>query len=202
MKKIAAFTGAGISKASGIPTFQDMPGIREKLSIDYFRSSPEDFYATLWTMKKAVDIAMPNAAHQVLADYGIPVVTMNIDGLHKRAGSKRLVEIHGNLDDVFCTVCGKQFAFASTAGSLFCSHCRGLLKPDVVLYGEMIGKYDEAMDLVCSAEELLVVGTSFYTSTASYIVNTAEKAGLKIKIINSDAESAVPRYLQQELGRP
>lgn len=200
MKKIVAFTGAGISKASGIPTFQDMAGVREKLSIDYFRSNPEDFYNVVLEMKKMIDIALPNAAHQVIADYDIPVVTMNIDGLHKKAGSKQVVEIHGSLDDVFCTTCGKQFDFLSVVDSLYCRQCHGLLKPNVVLYGEMIPKYDQAMEMVRVADELLVVGTSFYTSTSSYIVKTAEIAGLALKIINSDAEYEVPKYLHQLLG--
>ena len=88
MKIIVAFTGAGISKASGIPTFQDMDGIREKLSIDYFMSNTRDFYDVLLGMKKNIDKASPNPAHIAIAEYDLPVVTMNIDGLHKKAGSK------------------------------------------------------------------------------------------------------------------
>lgn len=200
MKRIVAFTGAGISKASGIPTFQDMDGVREKLSIDYFKSNTEDFYNVLLGMKKAVDKALPNAAHKAIADYDIPVVTMNIDGLHKRAGSKQIVEVHGSLDHVICTKCGKQFDFLRITDSLYCSPCNNLLKPNVVLYGEMIPKYHEAIDIIGSADELLVVGTSFYTSTSSDLVGMAQRAGIKIKTINNDAEHEVPRYLKKCFG--
>lgn len=200
MKRIVAFTGAGISKASGIPTFQDMEGVREKLSIEYFMSNTEDFYNVLLGMKKNIDKASPNGAHKAIADYGIPVVTMNIDGLHKRAGSKQVVEVHGSLDYVFCTKCKERFDFSCIKDSLHCSKCSGLLKPDVVLYGEMIPKYYEAIDLIGSADELLVVGTSFYTSTSSIMVGAAERAGIKVMTINKDAETEVPKYLHNYLG--
>ncbi|MDD2481417.1 MAG: hypothetical protein PHC44_10630 [Lutispora sp.] len=199
MKKIVAFTGAGISKASGIPTFQEVDGIREKLSIEYFRSNTEDFYNVLWGMKKTVDKALPNAAHIAVADYNIPVVTMNIDGLHKRAGSKEVVEVHGNLDEVICTKCGRQFDFSYTNDSLYCNQCNGLLKPNVVLYGEMIPRYYDAIDIISSADELLVIGTSFYTSTSSDLVGIAERIGIKINVINKDAEYEVPKYLKKVL---
>jgi len=197
MKKIVAFTGAGISKASGIPTFQEMDGVREKLSIDYFLSNTEDFYNVLLGMKKAIDKAIPNSAHKAIAEYQVPVVTMNIDGLHRRAGNKQVVEVHGSLENVFCTKCGKQFNFLKITDSIYCSQCNGLLKPNVVLYGEMIPKYNEAVDIIGSADELLVVGTSFYTSTSSHLVAMAERAGIKITTINKDAEVEVPRFLRK-----
>ncbi|SHI83600.1 SIR2 family NAD-dependent protein deacylase [Lutispora thermophila] len=200
MKKIAAFTGAGISKASGIPTFQDMDGVREKLSIDYFMSNTEDFYRVLLEMKRNIDNASPNAAHMALTEYDIPVVTMNIDGLHKKAGSKQVVEIHGNFDYVFCTRCNKHFDFSYVNKSLHCDECSGLLKPNIVLYGENIPRYYDAIDLIGSADELLVVGTSFYTSTATMMVGAAQRAGIKVVTINKEAEYEVPRYLREQLG--
>lgn len=200
MKRIVAFTGAGISKASGIPTFQDMDGIREKLSIDYFMSNTRDFYDVLLGMKKNIDKASPNPAHIAIAEYDLPVVTMNIDGLHKKAGSKQVVEIHGNFDFVFCTRCNKHFDFSYVNKSLYCDECNGLLKPNIVLYGENIPRYFEAIDVITSADELLVVGTSFYTSTATMMVGAAQRAGLKVTTINKDAENEVPEYLRKILG--
>jgi len=197
MKKIVAFTGAGISKASGVPTFQEMDGVREKLSIDYFLSNTEDFYNVLLGMKKSIIKAIPNPAHKAIAEYQVPVVTMNIDGLHKKAGSKQVVEVHGNLENIFCTKCGKEFNFLKTTDSIYCCQCNGLLKPNVVLYGEMIPKYDKAIDMIGSADELLVVGTSFYTSTSSHLVGMAERAGIKITTINMNAETEVPRFLRK-----
>ena len=195
MKRIVAFTGAGISKASGIPTFQDMDGVREKLSIDYFMSNIEDFYNVLLGMKGNIDKALPNAAHKAIAYYDIPVVTMNIDGLHKRAGSRQVVDIHGNFDYVYCMECKSKFNFSCISDSFYCSQCGGLLKPNIVLYGEAIPRYFDAIDMIGSADELLVVGTSFYTSTASMMVGAAERAGIKVVTINKDAETEVSRYL-------
>ncbi|MPN09948.1 NAD-dependent protein deacetylase [bioreactor metagenome] len=197
MKRIVAFTGAGVSKASGIPTFQDMDGIREKLSLDYFMSNTKDFYDVLQGMKRNVDKALPNAAHIAIAHHDIPVVTMNIDGLHKRAGSKKVIEVHGNLDYVLCMKCGKEYDFSCIDNSIYCRQCNGLLKPEVVLYGEMIAKYHEAIELISSADELLVVGTSFYTSTSSIMVEAAQMSGAKVTTINMDAETEVPRYLRR-----
>lgn len=199
MKKIVAFTGAGISKASGIPTFQEMDGIREKLSIEYFMTNTKDFYNALLQMKANIDKALPNAAHQAIADYNIPVVTMNIDRLHKKAGSKLVIEVHGNLNYVFCLKCKKKFNLSYINESLYCDKCSGLLKPNVVLYGEMIQKYYEAIDVIGSADELLVVGTSFYTSTSTDMVGRAKRAGIKVKTVNMDAEKEVPKYLKSAL---
>lgn len=196
MKRIVAFTGAGISKASGIPTFVEMDGVRDKLSIDYFMSDTEDFYNVLLGMKRNIDKASPNPAHTAIAEYGIPVVTMNIDGLHKRAGTRELVEIHGNFDYVSCMKCGSRFDFSVVNDALYCRECGGLLKPNIVLYGENIPRYFDAIDLIGSADELLVVGTSFYTSTASMMVGAAQRAGIKVVTINSNAEIEVLKYLK------
>ena len=89
MLDLVAITGAGISRASGIPTFVEMGDLREKLSRDYFRAQPEKFYEIILDIKRTVDRAQPNPAHRALAEYGVPVITMNIDGLHTRAGSER-----------------------------------------------------------------------------------------------------------------
>lgn len=82
MYDLVAITGAGISKASGIPTFEDMGDLRNKLTRSYFNSHPEEFYQGLLAMKETIDRAEPNPAHLALVEYNIPVITMNIDGLH------------------------------------------------------------------------------------------------------------------------
>ena len=95
MLDLIAITGAGISKASGIPTFDEMGDLREKLSRDYFRAHPKDFYEIILDMKRNIDRAQPNAAHRALAEYRVPVITMNIDGLHTRAGSEGVLRSMG-----------------------------------------------------------------------------------------------------------
>ena len=196
MHKLAAFTGAGISKASGIPTFEEMGNIREKLTRDYFKSHPAEFFEVVLNLKRAAEQAVPNPAHLALAEYNIPVVTMNVDGLHKKAGSKGVLEVHGNLEFVFCEKCKGKFAFDVVENSIFCPDCKDLLKPNVVLYGDNIPLYFNALEVLGDTEELLVVGTSFYTSTAWDLVGRVERAGIKVTTINADAEKEVPLFVK------
>lgn len=197
MHRLVAFTGAGISKASGIPTFEEMGDIRDKLSRDYFNNHPEEFYKIVLDLKRLAEKAVPNPAHFALAKHNIPVVTMNVDGLHRRAGSKEVLEVHGNLDFVYCDRCSDRFDFNIVGDSVFCPRCKHLLKPNVVLYGDAIPLYLSALDLMADAEELLVIGTSFYTSTALDLVGRCQSAGIKVSTINSNAENRVPELLKE-----
>ena len=95
--KVIFFTGAGISVDSGIPTFQEQPGIREKLSRDFANDFPETYRKTIGEMLDTVENAEPNAAHLAIAKAGFPVITMNVDKLHTKAGSSDVVEVHGVL---------------------------------------------------------------------------------------------------------
>jgi NAD-dependent deacetylase len=163
-----AFTGAGISAASGIPTFEELgQDFREKLSREYWKYESEDFFSVIKQMKRACDAANPNAAHQALAKYDIPVITMNIDGLHRRAGTRSLIEIHGSMEKVDCSVCGRSYDFDVTDSSIYCPACGGLLNTRVVLYGDDIPQLQPALRWAQGPGTLLVIGTSFYTSTAT-----------------------------------
>jgi len=195
-RRVAAFTGAGISQESGVPTFVEMGDIRDKLSRAYFESHPRRFFDLLLRMKETVDQARPNPAHLALAENHIPVVTMNIDGLHRRAGTGELVELHGNLDHVLCRRCGQAYPFEQVKRDIDCPGCGALLDPDVVLYGDLIERYPDALGLIADCETLLVVGTSFYTSTAGMCVSAAREAGAEVVIINECAAQRVPAFLQ------
>lgn len=197
MYDLVAITGAGISKASGIPTFEEMGDLRSKLSRDYFNAHPQEFYDGLLKMKETIDRARPNPAHLALAEHDIPVVTMNIDGLHKKAGSRIVLEVHGNLEQVLCWKCDERFDFYVIRDSICCPRCGDLLQPDVVLYGDMIRYYTDAIDLIGGSREVLVVGTSFYTSTVNEFVYRARLAGKKISIINQSAETEVAKFLKR-----
>lgn len=195
---IVAFTGAGISAASGIPTFEELgQDFREKLSRWYWRQQPEDFFRAVLMMKDACTAAVPNAAHKALAEYGVPVITMNIDGLHRRAGTTDLIEIHGGMEAVDCSRCGGTYPFEQAREGVYCPGCGGLLDTRVVLYGDGIPRLEEALGRVEGPGTLLVVGTSFYTSTASYVVDHARGCGRRIVMVNRDAEAEVPRLLDQ-----
>ncbi|MPW26884.1 transcriptional regulator [Alkalibaculum sp. M08DMB] len=197
--KIAALTGAGVSRASGVPTFVEMVDLRDKLSRSYFNSYPKEFYKLLNEMNDIINAALPNSAHISLAQWSIPIVTMNIDGLHHRAGSRQedVIEIHGSLRKVSCPKCNSWFDFIITKESLYCPKCKvTILQPDIVLYEDNIPRLYDAIDIVTKAEVLLIIGTSFYTSTASYISEAAKDAGVKVKIINENAEEEVPKLLE------
>ena len=95
-----ALTGAGISAASGIPTFQAQPGVRRKLTRSFAKRRPAEHREVIRQMTEACRQAAPNDAHYALAEYHIPVITMNVDGLHQKAGSAFVLPIHGNLPDI------------------------------------------------------------------------------------------------------
>lgn len=152
-------------------------------------------------MKDTIDKVSPNPAHLALAKYKVPIITMNIDGLHKKAGSEDLIEIHGNLENVFCPKCKKVFDFNVVRKSIKCENCNIVLETNVVLYGDSIPRYEEAVKLISTADELLVVGTSFYTSTSSNMVHIAKLAGAKVTVINEKAEEKVPLYLNEIFNR-
>lgn len=97
---IISFTGAGISKASGIPTFQEQDGIREKLERNYAITHKKEFENVIKNMQNFCEKAEPNDAHLSLAEYKIPIITMNINKLHEKAGSKNVLNIHGELPNI------------------------------------------------------------------------------------------------------
>lgn len=177
-KVVITLTGAGISKSAGIPTFQEIPGISEKLSVGYKKNHPQEFAQVMANMKANCSGKKPTAAHIALAEYNIPIITMNVDGLHKSAGSEYVLEIHGSFE-----------------------------KDDVVLYGQQIHYADESVNLIyklgqfCRDNDidgiLLIIGTSMQTQFANYLAMIAEDSGLEVKTINSEADEQVPEFLDK-----
>jgi len=174
-----ALTGAGVSTESGIPDFRSRTGIWadvdpfEVASIQAFRRDPD----RVWSFYRArIDLlraAEPNAAHHALAelehrDVVAATVTQNIDGLHTRAGSRQVVELHGSISTAECRTCSSVEALDAVVEQLavravpVCSRCGGILKPSVVLFGEVLPEaaMARATDLVRSAGLVLVVGSS------------------------------------------
>lgn len=168
---ILAFTGAGISKASGISTFEEKGDLRNKLDRQFAIRHPEEFNSIMSDLKEACEKAEPNDAHIALKEYDIPVITMNIDSLHTKAGSNYIIEVHGSF-----------------------------LNNNVVLYGDPAPKYSDATDLAkClkAGDILLIIGTSFYTSISKEIKGIAEMNGAEIVVINSNAENEVRKFLEE-----
>ncbi len=178
--KVLFFTGAGISVDSGVPTFQNTPGIREKLTRSFANEHPEEYRDAVRGMVDACEQAVPNAAHLAIAETGFPVITMNVDGLHRKAGSENVIEVHGVLPTR-----------------------EQLEEPDfpltytgIVLYEDIAPKYQDAIKLVNSLEYnnsfFVIVGTSFYTDISVLLQNLARKRRAKIVVINDNASERVP----------
>ncbi len=198
-ERIAFFGGAGVSTESGIPDFRGVDGLyRQKyayppetiLSREFFEHNPEEFYR-FYREKILILDAEPNPAHRKLAEWEAEgrlngVVTQNIDGLHQKAGSKRVFELHGSIHRNFCTRCGKSYSaewVASTNGVPKCA-CGGIVKPDVVLYGESLDDavMRGAMHAIAHADLLIVGGTSLSVYPAAGLIDWY--AGSRLVLVN------------------
>ncbi len=207
-RRPVALTGAGISAPSGVPTFQSTwkgAPIRDFLSRSYFRAHRVDFFELFCQMEQWCH-AEPNRAHRMLAEHGVPIITQNIDGLHQKAGSNRVLEMHGNLCNIRCPRCGAVTSAealcavlrplyqagdrAAVEACLTCA-CGGLLDIDVVLYEDPVRLLDEAIALVSSCDVLLVVGTSLQVYPAASLPDIARRAGARVLIENTDCIAAL-----------
>jgi NAD-dependent deacetylase len=204
-------TGAGISTPSGIPDFRSRDsGLWERYdpmsvaSLTSFRYNPAAFFEWITPLVRKIVEAQPNAAHIALAqleDQGLvhAIITQNIDGLHSSAGSQAVIEIHGHLRYGSCTSCFKKIdaqepirAFLEENKIPLCNECGGILKPDIVLFGEqlpaeMVRKSCQAMQL---ADLVIVAGSSLEVTPAATLPIQALNRGAKLIIINHD-----PTYL-------
>lgn len=212
--RIVAFTGAGVSTASGIPDFRSDGGVWERhdrthFRYDRFRRDPAGFWADRLelqeTMYGGVD-PEPNAAHAALAGLAADghldaIVTQNVDGLHADAAEQagvevELVELHGNARAVACQDCGER----SPAEPAFerarrgerpptCEVCDGVLKPDVVLFGERLdpADLDRARELARGADVFLAAGSSLTVEPAASLPRLAARTGATLAVVNLDA---------------
>jgi NAD-dependent deacetylase len=197
-----ALTGAGISVPSGIPDFRTPgKGVWEKADpmevahIDAFRRDPERFWSFYRPRFETLDDKQPNAAHQALAELegqGLldAVVTQNIDRLHRKAGTERLIEVHGSIDTSSCTECDASYPLEQVEG-LFsngvahCSSCSGLVKPDVVLFGELLPEeaMHDAQQLAERCDLMLCVGSSLEVYPVAGLPQIALASGAKLGIV-------------------
>lgn len=176
--QIVALTGAGISKSAGIPTFEEVPGLKQKLSLDYKNAHPEEYQKVRQEMIDRMKDKEPTKAHKALADLQIPIITMNIDCLHRKAGSRVCYQIHGNYKDDNIVLYGQEILFREESINLIIQTARNAKK-----FG------DESM--------LLVIGTSMQTAFANTLVGVAEEYGMKVVYITENADEEVPKILNQ-----
>ena len=188
-------TGAGISTESGIPDFRSPTGIwarydpMEYATIDAFRRDPVKVWEFYALRLDALARAQPNSGHLALAELerrGLveAVVTQNIDGLHQRAGSQDVIEVHGSMRDAVCLRCGERIALEQPAPR--CPRCGELMKPGVVMFGELLppGALERATELARRAGLLLVVGSALEVYPVAGLPEETLSAGGALAIVN------------------
>jgi NAD-dependent SIR2 family protein deacetylase len=226
-RRVVVLTGAGVSTDSGIPDYRgEGAPTRNPMTFDQFLASAS-FRKRYWAGShlgwRMFDAAEPNGTHRILAeleDAGVVtgVVTQNVDGLHARAGSRHLVDLHGSMDRVNCLQCGQSFARSSVAERISaanpgltepdlvrmapdgdadvseweafevpaCTVCGGVLKPDVVFFGEFIPteKFAEASAIVAASDAMLIAGSSLVVNSGIRLLEQARRRKLPIVIVN------------------
>ncbi len=189
-RRVVAFTGAGVSAESGIPTFRGAGGLwrsfraEDLATPEAFARDPKLVWEWYEWRRDLVRSAEPNAAHRAIARLdGAVVVTQNVDALHEQAGSSDVIELHGNIFRVRCTREAKTLARRDAFSSLppRCE-CGALLRPDIVWFGEMLpaGALERAASEIASADLLLVIGTSGVVYPAAGLVELTR--GLSIEV--------------------
>lgn len=204
--RVAALTGAGVSAESGLPTFRGKGGlweghrVEEVATPEAFERDPTLVWSFYEARRRAVAAARPNGAHRALARLEpryrqFLLATQNVDGLHRRAGSRRLVELHGSLARIRCTRCA---AVAETLGAIEvlpprCA-CGGLQRPDVIWFGELLpaGALEAAAEAAAHADVYLVVGTSAEVYPAAGLALLAAERGAEVFEINPEATALSP----------
>ena len=200
-----AFTGAGVSTLSGIADFRGRKGLYRRKDIDadrifeitYFKRDPAYYYLKSKDFIYNLSEKTPSIVHTELArmeelGYVKAVITQNIDLLHQKAGSKRVIEVHGTPEVHRCLSCGKTWSFEEIARTVqqdivpFCDECGGIIKPDITFFGESLppDAVEEAVELSTRADLMLVLGSSLVVQpAASFPIYTLQNGG-KIVIVN------------------
>jgi len=205
-KRVVVLTGAGISTPSGIPDFRsegtglwshDEP--MEVASLTTFRTHPERFFNWFRPLAGQIFNAQPNAAHFAFAEMekagtAHTIVTQNIDFLHQKAGSQHVIEMHGTLKTSSCTSCYKQFEskdflqpFIDDGRIPLCSNCNGILKPDVILFGEQLPQaaWFEAQNAARQCDLMVVAGSSLEVLPVAGLPMQAIDRGAHLIVINN-----------------
>ena len=217
-ENVVFFGGAGVSTESGIPDFRSVDGLYNQkydfppetiLSDTFFFGNTEEFFR-FYRDKMLCLNAQPNAAHLKLAELEkagklSAVVTQNIDGLHQKAGSKRVYELHGSVHRNYCLKCGKSYSaeFILNSKGVPCCGCGGLIKPDVVLYGEQLDNavVTGAINAIAECDMLIIGGTSLAVYPAAGLINYYR--GKRLVIINmspTGADSSADLLIEERIG--
>ena len=204
-RHMVAFTGAGVSTESGVPDFRSVDGLYSQsfdyppetiISHSFYLKNPEYFFRFYREKMMPLDVE-PNITHKTLAKWEqegrlSAVVTQNIDGLHQKAGSRRVYELHGSILRNYCTRCGKFYpaSFVKNCDGIPRCSCGGIVKPDVVLYEEGLDPdvISGAVNAIRKADMLIIGGTSLVVYPAAGLINYY--TGNKLVLINKGQPSA------------
>ena len=219
---IVALTGAGMSTESGLPDFRSIVGLYRTVTTAMTFSSwlfklwPSHFYKVMGPFYKQLKEAKPNAGHIALAELEkrgkkVQIITQNVDGLHQAAGSTTVHEIHGKLDTMTCRKCGKSHDTADFTEMLTrgktpkCSSCGGVLKPDLVFFGDDLPEepFRKAKLAMLDADLVLVCGTSLKVSPANQLPSYRVE-GTPLVIINHDPtpwDNAAKLVIHDSIGK-
>lgn len=215
-RRIVILTGAGISAESGVPTFRGPDGLWEGHRVEdvatpqAFRRDPVLVQRFYDLRRQALGRVEPNAAHLALArlDAEWPgellLVTQNVDDLHERAGSKRLLHMHGELKSALCPACDGRFRWdGALSGDTCCPSCRApdSLRPDIVWFGEMPYHMDVIDRALMGSDLFVSIGTSGNVYPAAGFVDLARHAGARCLELNLDPSMTSDRFHESRLGK-
>lgn len=198
-ESITVLTGAGVSTNSGIPDFKNTDKEwpynhprHDLISLPYFHRNPKRFWEVYRsTFNSSID-AEPNVIHQWIANleksHEVTVITQNIDGLHQKVGSSKVLEVHGTNLLAECLKCKNQVDIESVADQELprCPNCRKPLKPAVVLFSELVRHFDEAEKALLASDLLLVMGTSLAVGPINMLPHIATQSNIKSAWISND----------------
>lgn len=191
------FTGAGISTSAGLPDFRGDSGLwkdkdpSQLASVESMERTPEEFYKFYCKRIESLHKVFPGKGHEILSEWerkGLikGIITQNVDGLHQKAGSNNVAEIHGSLSEVKCRKCGAVYPGSSFLKNPDCTECAGKLRPCVVLFGEMlpVEQLRRAQDLSYGCDLFIVLGSSLEVSPANWFPREAKTEGAILVIVN------------------
>ena len=204
--RIAVITGAGISTDSGIPDFRSKRGLYNtfcsalRFNSTVFKWLPWAFYHKIGPLYTKIKSAKPNTAHKALAALAkipgkrLDIITQNVDGLHQAAGSKHVYEIHGTLKTLTCQRCGKRvrmskdIAATAESGGVPKHSCGGVLKPDIVFFGDACPEkaYNDALTAVEKADMIIICGTSLRVGTVPALLESRKPDAFVVVMNNEE----------------
>lgn len=217
MKNIVILTGSGISAESGLKTFRSEDGlwlnhrVEDVCTVEAFERNPALVHSFYNELRPIMMKATPNAAHQAitmlqqeLPDVTINVVTQNVDLLHEKAGTKNIYHIHGRIDECVCMNCGHVLStFGDVESDETCPEChvQGMLKPNIVFFGEMPKYMDEVDKMLTECDMFIAIGTSGIVYPAAGFVRQAKFYGAKTYLFNLDPCNNSSQFDQEILGK-